>query len=116
ARPAQHRAARLRRQVMRLSPFIAFLALVMLHAAPGAAQEPPEVPPDEPPLVPELPEATPGEIPPPDVRLLTRADVEAWLAGFMPYALAKGVSASAAVVVARGADGANEQGLCCYNL
>src|SRR5690606_14459078 len=47
---------------------------------------------------------TPGELPPPDVRLLTRADVEAWLDGFMPYALAKGGIAGAVVVVVGGGD------------
>jgi CubicO group peptidase (beta-lactamase class C family) len=85
---------------MRVSPLIPILALVLYGAPAAALQEPIE----EPPLVPETTEETPAELPstelpPPDVHPLTRTDVEAWLDGFMPYALAKGGVAGAVVVV-----------------
>ncbi|GFE87032.1 serine hydrolase domain-containing protein [Steroidobacter agaridevorans] len=50
------------------------------------------------------PSVTSAEMPASDVRPLTREDLEAWLDGFMPYALATGDVAGAVVVVVK--DGA----------
>src|SRR3546814_20189696 len=61
-------------------------------ARPALAQVPEPLPPE---AVEALPVATaPAQVPPPaeidGVPALTRADAEAWLDGFMPYALAAG--------------------------
>src|SRR3546814_17420625 len=74
-------------------------------ARPVLAQVPEPLPPE---AVEALPVATaPAQVPPPaeidGVPALTRADAEAWLDGFMPYALAAGDIAGAVVVV--GTDG-----------
>src|SRR3546814_2040536 len=63
-------------------------------ARPALAQVPEPLPPE---AVEALPVATaPAQVPPPaeidGVPALTRADAEAWLDGFMPYALAAGRS------------------------
>lgn len=88
---------------MRFCPLIATLTFLFTLAVPAVAQEPdaPEEPIEElteQPLVPDeqretVPVVTPGTAP------LTPADVEAWLDGFMPYALADGGIAGAVVVV-----------------
>ncbi len=86
---------------MRFSPLIATLTLISALAVPGLAQEPETDPVEvltERPLVPDeqaetLHVATPGAAP------LTRENVDAWLDGFMPYALANGGIAGAVVVV-----------------
>lgn len=86
---------------MRYRPPVLSLACALAFCAPaGALQEPV----DEPPLVPEEARETPAEAPPVEAGRLTRADVEGWLDGFMPYALADGGIAGAVVVVVRGGD------------
>ncbi len=101
---------------MRQTPFIALLALTLLYAAPAAPQDAPDEPPlvpeptEEAPLVPAEPEGTPAEIPAPGVHPLTRADLAAWLDGFMPYALADGGVAGAVVVVVADGDVALAKG------
>src|SRR3546814_13911721 len=70
-------------------------------ARPALAQVPEPLPPE---AVEALPVATaPAQVPPPaeidGVPALTRADAEAWLAGFIPSALAAGAIAGAGVAV-----------------
>src|SRR3546814_2361352 len=71
-------------------------------ARPALAQVPEPLPPE---AVEASPVATaPAQVPPAEidgVPALTRADAEAWLDGFMPYALAAGDIAGAVVVVVK---------------
>src|SRR3546814_12383370 len=72
-------------------------------ARPVLAQVPEPLPPE---AVEASPVATaPAQVPPPaeidGVAALTQADAEAWLDGFMPYALAAGDIAGAVVVVVK---------------
>ncbi|HEX2140561.1 MAG TPA: serine hydrolase domain-containing protein [Woeseiaceae bacterium] len=86
---------------MRFCPLIAILTFVCALAAPALAQQPEETTPEEiteQPLVPDEERET-VQIATPGAATLTRADVEAWLDGFMPYALADGGIAGAVVVV-----------------
>lgn len=89
---------------MRFSPLTATLTFLCALAAPLMAQEP-ETPAEElsepiieEPLVPDE-QAETLELATPGVAPLTSADVEAWLDGFMPYALANGGIAGAVVAV-----------------
>ena len=70
----------------------------VLLAAPSLAQ-------DAPPLVPKAPSAAPTVAPatPPGLQTaaLTAADVQAWLDGYMPYALQRGDIAGAVVIVVK---------------
>lgn len=75
-------------------------AFTLLLGAHLGAQEIMEAPP----LVPEEEAETPGEIPETGSGRLTRADLEAWLDGFMPYALADGGVAGAVVAVVGGGE------------
>lgn len=77
---------------------MAVLALPL--AVPSAAQGPATPPP--PPADPARIAAPAATARPAGAAVLDRADVEAWLDGFMPYALAKGRIAGAVVVVVRG--------------
>lgn len=84
---------------MRNAPLILSVVSALVLCAPALALQEPQ-PLEEPPLVPEQEEGeTPEEALPTDVAPLTRADVEAWLDGFLPYALADGGIAGAVVVV-----------------
>lgn len=84
---------------MRQAPIILSVVSAFLFCAPAGALQEPE-PLDEPPLVPEEETETPEQLPPaPDVERLTRADVEAFFDGFLPYALADGGIPGAVVVV-----------------
>ena len=76
-----------------------FLAGLLCWASPGWTQEGAQLPPPGPST-----EATVPEGAPPGAAPLTRADVEAWLDGYMPYALKSGDIAGAVVVVVK--DGA----------
>ena len=88
---------------MRFRPLIATLTFSFVLAAPLMAQEP-ETPEDVAeaitgePLVPDEERET-VPIAPTGTAPLTPGDVEAWLDGFMPYALAQGGIAGAVVVV-----------------
>lgn len=88
---------------MRFRPLIA-LTFVCALAAPLMAQQQDPTDPAGEPLVPDevlVPdeEGETAEVLSPGVAPLTRADLEAWLDGFMPYALADGGIAGAVVAV-----------------
>jgi len=95
---------------MRMIPTLLFGGLFAAGLAFAAGQEaaipPAAVPPTLQPSVPVAPVADEtGElVPPGSAPVLTRADAEAWLDGFFPYALAAGDIAGAVVVVVK--DGA----------
>jgi len=76
-----------------------FAAALLLAARLGAQELV-----DEPPLVPADEAETPAEVPDSGTGRLTRADLEAWLDGFMPYALADGGVAGAVVAVVGGGE------------
>jgi CubicO group peptidase (beta-lactamase class C family) len=86
---------------MRLFPAIAALVGAALLAAPSIAQQP------GPSLGPPTPKPSMGQdpapppAPPPGPARLTAPDVEAWLDGYMPYALERGDVAGAVVVVVK---------------
>jgi CubicO group peptidase (beta-lactamase class C family) len=63
----------------------------------GAAQQSPSVPPP----TPKTETPVPSEPAAPTVRALTAADAEAWLDGYMPYALQRGDVAGAVVVIVK---------------
>lgn len=73
-----------------------FLAGLLCWASHGWAQEGAQLPPPGP-----AAEATVPQSAPPGAAPLTRADVEAWLDGYMPYALQSGDIAGAVVVVVK---------------
>lgn len=92
---------------MRVIPFTLYGCLLTLGlVATSAAQQAPSVPPAVPPVTAPAPAAaspspspqtaTPGSVP-----ALTRADAEAWLDGYLPYALESGDVAGAVVVVVK---------------
>jgi len=87
---------------------ISFVLASMLAAAafvlPASAQEPttPATPPAmQASAASDVPKTASSEMPAPGTPSLTRADVEAWLDGFMPYALQRGDIAGAVVVVVK---------------
>ena len=88
----------------RRSIFAAIAALVPSFAVSSSGQkEGPTVSPAQP-VPPTVPKATveaPAEVPSPGVHNLTRPDAEAWLDGFMPYALQRGDVAGAVVVIVK---------------
>jgi CubicO group peptidase (beta-lactamase class C family) len=79
--------------------FTAFAALLcgVILTGPTAAQQGPSLAPVPPRPTLETPAATPS----PGAAPLTAADVEAWLDGYMPYALQSGDIAGAVVVVVK---------------
>lgn len=92
---------------MRVIPFTLYGCVLTLGlVAASAAQQAPSVPPAVPPVTAPAPAAaspspspqtaTPGSVP-----ALTRADAEAWLDGYLPYALESGDVAGAVVVVVK---------------
>jgi CubicO group peptidase (beta-lactamase class C family) len=89
----------------RRSIFAAIVAVsVQSFAVSSSGQkEGPTVSPAQP-VPPTVPKATveaPAEVPSPGVHNLTRPDAEAWLDGFMPYALQRGDVAGAVVVIVK---------------
>ncbi|MGO4221192.1 serine hydrolase [Lysobacter sp. TAF61] len=90
---------------MRLTAVSYLIGLILaLPAVPVLAQEGQDIKPAVPaPTVPALPQAAPvaTDVPAPGVAALNRADVEAWLDGFMPYALNRGDIAGSVVVVVK---------------
>ncbi len=72
------------------------IGLGVLAAVPLAAQGPGQQ------IAAKPAEQAPAVPPPAGAAKLDAADVEAWLDGFMPYALARGEVAGAVVVVVRG--------------
>ena len=89
---------------MRVIPSIlagVLLAVVMTHAAAQEGQAPPSS--LSPELLPPVPEATAAidPIPTDGAPVLDHDDVEAWMDGFLPYALAAGDIAGAVVVVVK---------------
>ena len=72
------------------------IGLGVLAAVPLAAQGPVQQ------IAAKPAEQAPAVPPPAGAAKLDAADVEAWLDGFMPYALARGEVAGAVVVVVRG--------------
>src|SRR5207237_9764101 len=81
-----------------LPPMSSMLMLTPLAPAPVPSIAPPKtVPPTG---APETGAQTP-EVPPSGAHPLTKADVEAWLDGFTPYALQRGDVAGAVVVVVK---------------
>ena len=79
--------------------FSALLALGLTVASAAAAQEPPiTVPPV---LQPPATSAAPTDTLPPTTEKLNAADLEAWLDGFMPYALEQTDTAGSVVVVVK---------------
>lgn len=85
------------------------LGLMALLAIPSAfAQEPSAL---VPPVTPKPAEAVAPEIPmPPASPQLTRADTEAWLDGYLPYALKTGDIAGAVVVIVKDGKVVTERG------
>lgn len=90
---------------MRLIPFaLCGCLLLMASVAPAGARQAPSVPPSVPPATAP---ATAAASPLPDTGspagtpALTRADAEAWLDGYLPYALESGDIAGAVVVVVK---------------
>jgi len=81
---------------------------VVLAMAPFClGQQEPVIAPPPPTIAPKAPETktqTPERVPGPATHALTKADAEAWLDGFFPYALQRGDVAGAVVVVVK--DGA----------
>ena len=85
---------------MRLNAALVMLTLLSFPALFCAAEESPDlVPPD-----PELEMAAPQDPVEPGESRLTRADLEAWLDGFMTYALPRGDIAGGVVVVVKDGD------------
>ncbi|MDB5367951.1 MAG: beta-lactamase [Rhodospirillales bacterium] len=77
---------------------MAFAGLcAMAYSMAAGAQQSPSVPPPAPKAEPQRPSETPT----PTVRPLTAVDAEAWLDGYMPYALQKGDVAGAVVVIVK---------------
>src|SRR5436305_13508128 len=76
------------------------MAIILMLTALAPAQVPSIAPPKTVPPTgaPETGARTP-EVPPSGAQPLTKADVEAWLDGFTPYALQRGDVAGAVVVV-----------------
>ncbi|MBA3833656.1 MAG: beta-lactamase family protein [Chthoniobacterales bacterium] len=93
--------------MIRSSVVAGLLALPSLAPAQVPSIAPPTTVP--PVGVPSVGAKTP-EVPAQDAHPLTRADVEAWLDGFMPYALQRGDVAGAVVVVIKGGDILLEKG------
>jgi CubicO group peptidase (beta-lactamase class C family) len=86
---------------MRLFSAIAALAGAVLMAAPSMAQQagPALTPPKPKPLTADVSAAPP--LPPTGTGRLNAQDVEAWLDGYMPYALKRGDVAGAVVIVVK---------------
>ena len=74
-------------------------ALILFALLPSHAQVPSLAPPRA--ITPSTGAKTPTEIPGPSPHALTRADAEAWLDGFFPYALERGDVAGAVVAVVK---------------
>lgn len=83
---------------MRVTSPIAAILLAYLMSAAALAQVPAELKPD---VAGPLPAASPAVAPAPTSPQLTRTDLEAWLDGFIPFAIAKGNIAGAVVVVVK---------------
>ncbi|GFE85138.1 serine hydrolase domain-containing protein [Steroidobacter agaridevorans] len=81
---------------MRARVLTMFLAALCSWASPGWAQEGAQLPPPGP-----AAETTVPQTEPPGAAPLTRENVEAWLDGYMPYALQIGDIAGAVVVVVK---------------
>lgn len=86
---------------MRVNSPLAAILLASSMSAAALAQVPAEPRPD---VAAPLPTASPASAPATTSPQLTRADLEAWLDGFIPFAIAKGNIAGAVVVVVK--DGA----------
>ena len=87
---------------MRALALIAAAALAMLIGSPAATQQPASLVPTAPSTAPaQTPAAVAPLAPPAGGAPLVRQDVEAFLDGYMPYALARGDIAGAVVVVVR---------------
>ena len=92
---------------MRLTAVSCLIGMILaLPGSPALAQQGQEIKPAVP--VPDAPAATKPDapavatdVPAPGVAPLNRADVEAWLDGFMPYALKRGDIAGSVVVVVK---------------
>lgn len=85
-----------------LAPVLAGLVALAQSSAPGAQTTATLVPPK--PLVPTAPVASraePAVIVPAGSHAVTQGDVEAWLDGFMPYAIGRGSIPGAVVVVVK---------------
>lgn len=80
------------------APAVTLMTMLLFAGVAMAAGDVPSSPPAP------APDVTSAEVPNADVRPLTREDAEAWLDGFLPYALATGDVAGAVVVVVK--DGA----------
>ena len=77
-------------------------------------QQSPVIAPTLPTIAPKAPETktqTPERVPGPATHALTKADAEAWLDGFFPYALQRGDVAGAVVVVVKDGGGTITEGL-----
>jgi CubicO group peptidase (beta-lactamase class C family) len=89
-----------------LRQFLAAVAAGLLLAGPAIAQTPQELKPRAPAAVASVPaQVTPAAAP-----ALTKADLEAWLDGYVPYALASGDIAGAEVVVVKDGQVLTEKG------
>ena len=77
------------------APVITWLALLLCSPIAAAADDLASSPPAP------TPELASAEVQNPDARPLTREDLEAWLDGFVPYALGTGDVAGAVVVVVK---------------
>jgi CubicO group peptidase (beta-lactamase class C family) len=90
-------------QFMRLISTILAGALALVLSSPSGAQEATGLVPPTPavPPAPAVATAEPAVIVPPGTHALTQGDVEAWLDGFMPYAIGRGNIPGAVVVVVK---------------
>lgn len=73
--------------------------VLALAAVPASTQQAPSIAPK--PITPPAAQATPLPAPASGAATLTKADVDSWLDGYMPYALARGEVAGAVVVVVK---------------
>jgi CubicO group peptidase (beta-lactamase class C family) len=88
---------------MRSSSTILAGLLALLLSGPAGAQPAPGLIPPKPilPTAPEVAAAAPVDIVPAGSHAATKSDVEAWLDGFMPYAIGRGEVPGAVVVVVK---------------
>src|SRR2546430_16984960 len=92
--------------IIRPISIAATMAIILMLTALAPAQVPSIAPPKTVPPTgaPETGAQTP-EVPPSGAHPLTKADVEAWLDGFTPYALQRGDVAGPVVVVVKNGQG-----------
>jgi CubicO group peptidase (beta-lactamase class C family) len=89
-----------------LRPLLAALAAGLLLAGPSLAQAPQELKPK----APAAAASVPAPVAPETAPALTKADLDAWLDGYLPYALANADVAGAVVVVVKDGQVLTEKG------